>query len=361
MEALSERLSAYQDRILTLYEEESKLLSDQIEHWKCVRGECAVLYKARELGHSHINNQQVPALHVSRGKAHKAIELQMALESLLKSDFHSEEWTLQDASLERWHTEPQGCFKKQGATVTVLYDCDKDNTMDYILWGAIYVWGEDGWDKVCGKVDYWGLYYVLHGLKVYYKEFEHDAQKYSNTNTWEVHFGRTVIPYSDSMSSTALCERLPIAEIANGLQQTSIPTPTHTSSKENAWASTTPPPKRGRRGDPGGDPVRALDANSRTLLSQPARDHPTGNTGYSDCTPVVHLKGDSNCLKCLRFRFGKHKHLYCNVSTTWRWANHADEKAIVTVTFKDEQQRQQFLSVVKIPNSVHICKGLMTV
>ncbi|ABX56068.1 E2 [Macaca fascicularis papillomavirus 3] len=360
MEALSERLNAYQDKILTFYEEDSKDLRDQIEHWRCVRGECAVFYKAREMGHSHINHQQVPPLHVSRGKAHNAIELQMALESLNQSDFNTEEWTLQDTSLEMWRTEPQCCFKKKGETVTVLYDCDKDNSMDYTLWGHVYVWGDTGWDKVCGKVDYGGLYYVLHGLKVYYVEFQQEAVKYSKTNKWEVHIGRTVIPYSESVSSTALCERVPIAEIANGLQQTSIPSHTHATTKENAWVSSQPPTKRSRRSDPGGDPVRALDANSRTLLSGTACENTTGNS-YSDCTPVVHLKGDPNCLKCLRFRFVKHKNLFVNVSSTWRWTNNTEEKAIVTVTFKDEQQRQQFLGSVKIPNSICVCKGVMTV
>ncbi|ABX56086.1 E2 [Macaca fascicularis papillomavirus 4] len=363
MEALSDRLSALQDRILALYEDDSRDLSSQIEHWTCVRHECVLLYKARETGHLHLNNQAVPPLAVSRAKAHQAIEMQLALESLSNSDYKDEEWTLQDTSLEVWRTEPQGCFKKLGHTVTVLYDCEKDNGMDYTLWGGIYVWGDSGWEKLHGEVDYWGLYYTAHGLKVYYKEFKEDAQRYSKTGCWEVHFRGTVIQYSDSMSSTAVCETVPPAEIASGLQH-STPTHTHTSTKgtkENTWTTLSPPAKRVRRGDPGGDPVRALDGNSRPVLAGATHNNSAGHTGHSECTPVLHLKGDANCLKCLRYRFGKYTNLFLNVSSTWHWTNKADTPAIVTVTFGNEQQRQQFLSRVKIPKTVTVCKGYMTV
>ncbi|ACC99402.1 E2 [Macaca fascicularis papillomavirus 10] len=360
MEALAERLNALQDKILTLYEEDSKDLKEQIEHWRCVRQECAVFYKARELGFSHLSHQVVPPLQVSRSKAHKAIELQMALESLYNSEYNTEEWTLQETSLEMWHAEPQACFKKKGTTVTVLFDCDKDNAMDYTLWGYIYVWGDNGWAKTCGKADEWGLYYYADGLKVYYTEFMKDAKKYAKTNHWEVHVAGTVMRYSDSMSSTALCESVSPAEIANGLQR-STPPHTHTSpsAKENVWTKT-PPSKRQRRADQAPDPVRALDGNSRQLLAGATHNNTTGNSNHTDCTPIVHLKGDANCLKCLRFRLGKHKNLFLNVSSTWRWANHANGSAIVTVTFANEQQRQQFISTVKIPATVTLCKGVMT-
>ncbi|AMR98487.1 E2 [Macaca fuscata papillomavirus 1] len=358
MEALADRLSALQDRILTLYEDDSKDLTDQIEHWKCVRHECAVLHKARQMGYQHLNHQVVPPLQVSRSKGHKAIEMQMALESLNNSDYKYEEWTLRDTSIELWHADPQACFKKRGQTVTVLFDCDKDNGMDYTLWGSVYVWGDNGWDKVGGEVDYWGLFYYVDGLKVYYKEFKEDAEKYGKTGCWEVHFGGTVIQSSDSMSSIAFSDTLPSAEIASGLHTQTHSHSSPTRCKENVW--TAPSPKRARRGDPAGDPVRALDRNSRTVLTAPSGNC-TGHSCDPDCAPVVHLKGEANCLKCLRYRLGsKHKHLYTNVSSTWHWTNNADTNAIVTVTFTNEQQRQLFLSTVKIPATVTVCKGYMT-
>ncbi|ACC99411.1 E2 [Macaca fascicularis papillomavirus 9] len=358
MEALADRLSACQDKILTLYEDDSKKLTDQIEHWRCVRHECAVYYKARELGHVHLNNQAVPPLAVSRARAHQAIELQMALESLNNSDYKHEDWTLQDTCLELWLAEPKACFKKLGETVTVLFDCDKDNPMEYTLWGHVYVWGDEGWDKLHGKVDYCGLYYCAKGLKVYYKEFQDDAKKYSKTGCWEVHFRGCVIHYSDSVSSTAFSDSLSPAEVTNGLHTS--PTHPHTSPKSTKENNgTPPPPAKRRRPDTAADPVRALDGNSQPLLTGPSHSC-TGNSVNANCTPVVHLKGEPNCLKCLRYRFGKHRHLYLNVSSTWHWANNADSKAIVTVTFGNEQQRQQFLSSVKIPTTVTVSKGHMT-
>ncbi|ABX56104.1 E2 [Macaca fascicularis papillomavirus 5] len=360
MEALADRLSACQDKILTLYEDDSKKLTDQIEHWRCVRHECAVLYKAREMGHQHLNHQAVPPLTVSRSKAHQAIELQIALESLNNSDYKDEDWTLQDTSLEMWYAEPKACFKKKGETVTVLFDCEKDNAMDYTLWGYVYVWGDNGWDKLSGQVDYWGLFYWSQNLKVYYKDFKDDAKKYSKTGCWEVHVGGTVIHYSDSMSSTAFGDSVSPAEITSGLHSHSTPTLTHTSPKSTKENSGAPqPPAKRRRPDSAADPVRALDGNSRSLLAGPPHNC-AGNSVHANCTPVVHLKGEPNCLKCLRYRFGKHKHLYLNVSSTWHWANNADSKAIVTVTFGNEQQRQEFLSSVKIPNTVTVSKGHMT-
>nr|ABU90815.1 E2 [Rhesus papillomavirus 1b] len=365
MEALAERLSALQDRILELYEDDSKDLKDQIEHWKCVRQECAVLYKAREVGFTHLNHQVVPPLTVSRAKAHKAIEVQLALESLQNSEYNDEEWTLQDASLEMWHTEPKGCFKKKGVPVTVLFDCDKDNTMEYVLWGHIYVWGDNGWVKTFGEADNWGLHYTVAGDKVYYVQFYEDAKKYGHGNgngdgyEWEVHVGGTVMHYSDSVSSATHCDKLPTVEIVSGLQPINpSPPPANPSAKENVWSS---PAKRVRRSDSGGDPVRALDGKSRSVLCGSAHNNATGSSGDSNYTPIVHLKGESNCLKCLRFRLGKHKNLYINISSTWRWANHANEKAIVTVTFASELQRQQFLSTVKIPSTVTLSQGVMTV
>ncbi|ABX56080.1 E2 [Macaca fascicularis papillomavirus 6] len=361
MEALAERLSVCQDKILELYEADSKDLQTQIEHWRCVRYECVLLYKLRELGHHRINHQVVPPLATSRAKGHLAIELQMALESLQKSAYSSEEWTLQETSLEMWKTEPKACFKKNGQTVTVLFDCEKDNEMEYVLWGHVYVWGDAGWDKVQGGVDVRGLYYTVDGVKMYYKEFKDDAVKYGKKNEWEVHFGGSVMKYSDSVFSTPLSEGLSVVEIASGLPNAKAAHPhNHPNSTKENWTPLQPA-KRLRPSEPrASNAVTALDNNSGRLVTGTVPPNSEQHSG-PDCAPIVHLKGDPNCLKCLRYRFTKFKELYCNVSSTWHWTNSGGQKTgIVTVTFSSEQQRHKFLGTVKIPNTVTVSKGVMS-
>ncbi|ABX56059.1 E2 [Macaca fascicularis papillomavirus 7] len=360
MESLADRLNVCQEKILELYEADRKDLPAHIEHWKHVRLECALYYKARECGLRHLNHQVVPALVVSRAKGHEAIEMHMALESLNKSDYNNEDWTLTETSLERWRVPPTGCFKKQGRTVEVRYDCEKENAMHYTLWSYIYVWGDNGWMKVSGNVDSKGLYYCLEGVQMYYVEFHCDAQKYGKTNTWEVHVGGTVIHFPDSISSSAISSTVPTVEIAAGLQRSPKASSAATLlCNTDGWKS--PPAKKPRGQDTtDADPVRALDSNCNPLLCGTV-SNAGGHHNHCEAVPIVHLKGDPNGLKCLRYRLGKHKNLYQNISSTWHWTDNTEnKKAIVTITYKSELQRQQFLNTVKIPATVTISAGVMS-
>lgn len=95
------------------------------------------------------------------------------------------------------------------------------------------------------------------------------------------------------------------------------------------------------------------DSRSRSINNN---NHPADKT-----TPVVHLKGEPNRLKCCRYRFQKYKTLFVDVTSTYHWTS-TDNKnySIITIIYKDETQRNSFLSHVKIPSSVQVSLGQMS-
>nr|ALJ32566.1 early protein E2 [human papillomavirus 73] len=348
METLCKRLSACQDAILELYERDSVHLSDHIDHWKHVRHENVLLHKAREMGLQTVNNQAVPSLAVSRSKGYNAIEMQIALESLNESLYNTEEWTLQHTSWELWVTEPKQCFKKDGKTVEVRYDCEKDNSMQYVFWTHIYCWYEGGWAKVGSKIDYNGIYYETDDEeKVYYTRFDTDAKRYGVKGIWEVHMGGQVICCAPVSSA---CE-VSIPEIVNPLHTTTTNTTTTCTNVDTG----VPSRKRQRQCDPDQRPLECLH-----------NLHPTTES-CTQCTthnvaPIVHLKGDKNSLKCFRYRLHKgYSHLFKNVTTTWHWTNTTNSKCgVITLMFTTVLQQQQFLQHVKIPQTIVVTSGYMS-
>ena len=133
METLCHRLNVCQEKILDCYELDSDKLVDQINYWTLLRYEAAMFYAARERNLQTINHQVVPATTVSKQKACQAIEMHMALQSLNKSDYNMEPWTMRETCYELWCVAPKQCFKKGGITVTVIFDGNKDNAMDLSL------------------------------------------------------------------------------------------------------------------------------------------------------------------------------------------------------------------------------------
>ena len=129
METLASRLNACQEKLLELYETDSDQLQDQIMHWQLVRLENVIMYKAREAGMLHLNHQVVPVQLIAKAKACKAIEMQLALKTLLKSPYGTEPWTLRDTSQEMWDAAPKQCWKKKGYTVDVKFDGEDTKTM----------------------------------------------------------------------------------------------------------------------------------------------------------------------------------------------------------------------------------------
>nr|AAP20597.1 E2 protein [human papillomavirus 18]ABP99715.1 E2 [human papillomavirus 18]ADC35655.1 E2 [human papillomavirus 18]ADC35663.1 E2 [human papillomavirus 18]ADC35687.1 E2 [human papillomavirus 18] len=359
-ETLSERLSALQDKIIDHYENDSKDIDSQIQYWQLIRWENAIFFAAREHGIQTLNHQVVPAYNISKSKAHKAIELQMALQGLAQSAYKTEDWTLQDTCEELWNTEPTHCFKKGGQTVQVYFDGNKDNCMTYVAWDSVYYMTDAGtWDKTATCVSHRGLYYVKEGYNTFYIEFKSECEKYGNTGTWEVHFGNNVIDCNDSMCSTS-DDTVSATQLVKQLQHTPSPysstVSVGTAKTYGQTSAATRPGHCGLAEKQHCGPVNPLLGAATPTGNNKRRKLCSGNT-----TPIIHLKGDRNSLKCLRYRLRKHSDHYRDISSTWHWTGAGNEKTgILTVTYHSETQRTKFLNTVAIPDSVQILVGYMT-
>lgn len=187
MEALNDRFNALQETLLDIYESGKDDIDTQILHWNCLRKEQIVLHYARKHGIRRVGYQHVPPLAVTETKAKEAIGMVLVLESLKKSPYGNESWTLVNTSLETYRTPPSNCFKKGPSNIEVRYDNDPENIMHYTVWDCIYFQNADEqWEKVKGHVDYMGAYYMDGEHKQYYIHFADDAARYSKTGIWEV-------------------------------------------------------------------------------------------------------------------------------------------------------------------------------
>ena len=194
METLSERFNALQETLMDLYESGREDLQSQIEHWQALRQEQVLLYFARKNGVMRIGYQPVPPLATSESKAKDAIGMVILLQSLQKSKYGQEPWTLVQTSLETVRSPPANCFKKGPYNIEVIFDGDPENLMSYTVWKYIYYQTvTDSWEKVEGQVDYFGAFYFEGTLKTYYIDFESDAARYSTTGKWEVHVNKNVV------------------------------------------------------------------------------------------------------------------------------------------------------------------------
>ena len=202
MEKLSERFSALQEKLMDLYESGVEDLETQIQHWKLLRQEQVLFYYARRHGILRLGYQPVPTLATSESKAKDAIAMGLLLESLQKSQYAEEPWTLVETSLETVKSPPADCFKKGPKSVEVYFDGDPENVMSYTVWSYIYYQTDDEtWEKVEGHVDYAGAYYMEGTFKTYYIKFETDAKRYGTTGHWEVHVNKDTV-FTPVTSST---------------------------------------------------------------------------------------------------------------------------------------------------------------
>lgn len=194
MESLSERFNALQETLMDLYESGREDLQSQIDHWQTLRQEQVLLYFARKHGVMRLGYQPVPPLATSESKAKDAIGMVLLLQSLQKSSYGQEPWTLVQTSLETVRSPPANCFKKGPQNIEVMFDGDPENIMSYTVWTYIYYQtNNDTWEKVEGQVDYFGAYYFEGTLKTYYINFETDAARFSKTNKWEVHVNKNIV------------------------------------------------------------------------------------------------------------------------------------------------------------------------
>lgn len=383
MEALSERFSVLQEKLMDLYESGLEDLETQIQHWKLLRQEQILLYYARKHGIMRLGYQLVPSLATSETKAKDAIAVGLLLESLQKSKFADETWTLVETSLETIKSPPADCFKKGPKTVEVYFDGNPDNVMPYTVWSYIYYQtDEDTWEKVEGHVDYAGAYYFEGNFKNYYIKFETDAKRFGTTGTWEVHVNKDTVftpvtsstpPVGDASNtvpapatSVSSPQRSPSTNRRYG-RKASSPTTTsrrqtrqrqettrrrktrsrsrsreHRGGRETQRSSSrgsSESSKRGGRG--GGGPLTRSRSRSRSRTRESvagggvapsdvgatvrslSRNHSGRLAQLLDEAkdpPVIVLRGNANTLKCYRYRFRKkHAGHFHFVSTTWSW------------------------------------------
>lgn len=178
---------------MSIYEEGDDTITTQLNHWKLLRREQVLLHAARQHGLNRVGLQVVPPLQITQANARNAIEMHLLLQSLAMSPFARERWTLSDTSREMYTAPPSGTFKKEGQTVEVVFDGEKDNAMQYQKWTRVYYTDERGcWQRVTSHCDLTGIYFDRGNGREYYVHFNKEAKKYSTTGTWEVHDGPNI-------------------------------------------------------------------------------------------------------------------------------------------------------------------------
>nr|AYA94037.1 MAG: E2 protein [Human papillomavirus] len=393
MEWLTERFNAVQEALLELIEQGADDLDSQINYWNRVREENVLMFYGKKEGLTHIGLQPLPVPAVSEYKAKQAIHMVLLLQSLKKSAFANEPWTLQNASAELIYTQPKDCFKKDPYTVEVWFDNNRQNSFPYVNWNHIYYQDSmDNWQKVPGLVDYNGLYYdEIRGDRVYFVLFDTDAQKYGQTGTWTVLFKNKTLVAPISSSSTVSAKSGKDTSAVPSTSEVSVSTASQSprrlqrpevgsstgeeaavrrrrgreqreSSPEQYPTTTT---KR-RRGGGGGSAVGSApspeDVGARhksvtrkhltrlELLQEEARD-----------PPVIIVTGPANILKCWRYRKrNQNSALFLSISTIFTWvgdASKTSEKARMLVAFTNDKQREDFLKHVTLPKHTSYAFG----
>lgn len=355
MENLSRHLELVQEELLSLYEKDSDKLEDQVRQWKLISRENAILYGARKRGIMRLGMHPVPTLASSETRARQAIEMTLYLESLQRSVFAEEPWTLNETTRERFLAPPEYCFKKGGQQVEVVFDGDRNNSVSHTTWQFIYYQnGNDLWHKVPGNVEYEGLSYTeITGLKVTYLSFADEAKRYSRTGQWEVFLNNKPILPSSGTTTRPSPGRNP-AQTPRATKQT----PSKTSPRGVRRRGGPLLRSRGRRRSTGGGypSPEEVGASHKT----PAK-RSSGRLGEllesARDPPVILLKGRANVLKCFRFTIKKkHKELCRLISTTYHWTSAEGTQRVgaarVLVVFTSPDQRAKFLKTVKIPSSI---------
>lgn len=356
------------------------------------------MYYCRKEGFKSLGLQTLPTLQVSEYNSKIAIKMVLLLQSLAKSQYGSEQWTLSDTSTEIVLTPPKNTFKKQGFQVEVYYDGDTTNANLYTQWEHIYYQDlNDEWHKVPGDVDHNGLSYTdKTGEKRYFLLFSEDAEKYSRTGLWTVRYKNTTI--SSVVTSTSRHAGTP--------KKSNQPTDSHTreSSPEEGTSSrrrlerdteessptttTTSPTSGGRRRRGGGGergeqreyPTTSRESprSKRQRSSAPTPDevgtrHRSVPQHHLDRLrrlqeeardpPIISVKGQANNLKCWRQRLSvRFGHLYDKASSVFRWIGDDDESnhnSRMLIAFNDYCQRTKFLQVVTFPRGSSYALGYL--
>nr|AYA93589.1 MAG: E2 protein [Human papillomavirus] len=384
-ETLTQRFNVLEEAILNIIEEGPTDLKSQIRYWELTRKQNVLLFYSKKEGYNKLGLQPVPAPAVSEYNAKQAIQMQLLLTSLSKSQFANETWTLQDCSAELINTQPKDCFKKRGFTVEVWYDHEKEKAFPYTNWKDIYYQdAQEQWHKVEGKVDANGLYFdELNGDRVYFQYFGADSHKYGSTGEWTVHYRNATIVSSSSSNGRFGHQPKDTSEQPSTSRYSETPTQKRrrepeevdSTTSSTATASSTSPSLRNRRrggqqGERGTVPkrrrVESPERTSAPTASEVGSGHrlpPRQGLGRlqrlqieARDPPILILKGSSNNLKCFRNRI-KSCNWFINSSNVWRWLGHGCTKSRMLLAFESPLQRDRFIKHVKLPKDTSYAYG----
>lgn len=378
MNSLEARFDAVQEQILSLYEKGSTDLSDQILYWSLVRKEGALEVVARRNGLNRLGLHTVPSQVGAEHKAKSAILMHLQLSSLKTSKYGSEPWTMPETSIEMYErTEPSGTFKKHGLEAEVLYDCNEDNAVSYMVWGSIYKQEEDGrWYKYASNVDYYGVYYTdHHGNRVYYEDFDKDSDRYGRLKEWTVNFKTSTFTSCPDSSTKETCTSTPCPTKRRREHDSTDSGPAKKTLRRSP--SPTSPIKAGfgrrqRQGEPRTgrgrpDPEQAgvsPEEVGRRLQRSPRHGGGRLENLLADARdpPIILVKGPPNSLKCWRNRVRRRfPRPFSQISTVFSWVDERDSVgatyAQLLVAFTDLHQRTVFLESVTVPKGALVYKG----
>ena len=340
------------------------------------------MYYARQEGYRTLGLQPLPTLQISEYNSKIAIKMMLLLQSLAKSRYGAEEWTLTQTSAEIVLTPPKNTFKKDGFEVQVYYDNDPENSMVYTQWNAIYYQDmQDNWYKATGEVDHNGLLFTDNtDEKRYFLLFHEDASKYGKTGQWTVKYKTTTI--SSVVTSSTKRPSVHTEESHHLHRESRESSPEEGTSRgrlqrdtEEVPSTTTASPttrgerhRRRRRGEgesaSGDSPstkrrrgsayVTASEVGSR---HQSVPQHNLTRLGRLEAEArdplLICLKGPPNNLKCWRQRCTKKfGHLFREVSSIFKWIGvdcNVRTSGRMLISFDTSMQRQRFMQTVTFP------------
>lgn len=387
--AALERLLSAQEAQMEHIESASESLAAHIEYWGHVRVENILLHAARKRGITAIGPYPVPSLATSAHAAKTAIEMQMLLQSLLKSPWGKDPWSLTSVSAETLQLKPCNTLKKNPRRVEVIYDGQPENKNVYTAWGEIYMPTVDGWTVVTTGVDAAGLFFNMQGVREYYTVFAEDAQRFSNLNQWSVYDGENKFTFPDSVNQS--CRPTAESSTPPGLALGRSTSPHSCGANADSPAAARSRSKRGgtdsrcrlaRKLHPYCVPAsKSLlgDVSGSSSLSSSTEEsfehsqescsnfQETDDTsqqgvensdfdlfGGKDQCACLLIQGNGNSVKCLRWRLKRtHRNKFTHITTTfWATGKEGAERCgegTLLITFPTPNHRKDFLATVSIP------------
>nr|WDS49658.1 MAG: E2 protein [Neophocaena asiaeorientalis asiaeorientalis papillomavirus 4] len=385
METLCQRLDALQEAQMDLLEQDTGNIQDICKYLSLLRKEAILICAANKKGLKKLGLTVVPPQRVCEANAKDAIHLHLMVCSLQSTQYGEETWLFSDLTHGMLSTKPKDTFKKGGQRVTVYFDGDESNCMEYVLWSKLYLPLEDGgWTTATSGVDTYGIYMITGEGKEYYTSFSDEAHKYGSNGKWKVLFKGKEITDCTIVSSTTCGlgnergSNTSISACAGGSEDApdralpvdrglKRPVPLPQPIPEKPLCTTTPPPspETGQQQDTG-TRVPLTGNSCGQQYWELGGGRPSDSD--SDCGPCKRprtepdipsllITGGPNQLKCLRFRLKKqHRKSYYRCSTTWCWVSEDGLTRVgnhrIFVSFTSEEQCKLFEDTIPLPKGV---------